>query len=172
MTIPYNERSILLGAGESVQRCIRTLACRVGAYLMSVLLAVGGAVLFAAGAGVGTLVTLAAARRKFSAITEAAEAANSMIAAESEHAIKDLTEAHSRADAMIDAIETSKISTARAEESVAGLIHKINLSREKIDQVSRLSWFERNDAADEARAAKRAAKAEKAERAFIPPIEA
>lgn len=139
---------------------------------MSLLLAAGGAALFAAGAGIGTFVTLAAARRKFAAITEAAEAANAMIAAESEHAIKDLTDAHARADAMIDAIETAKVSTARAEESVAGLIHKINLSREKIDQVSRLSWFERNDVADEARAAKRAAKAEKAERAFIPPVEA
>ncbi len=138
---------------------------------MSILLAAGGAALFAAGAGVGTLVTISAAKRKFAAITEAAEAANAMIAAESEHAIKDLNDAHTRADAMIDAIETAKVSTARAEESVAGLIHKINLSRAKIDQVSRLSWFERNEAADEAREARRAAKAEKSERAFIPPVE-
>lgn len=138
---------------------------------MSLLLAAGGAALFAFGAGVGTLVTLAAAKRKFTAITEAAEAVNAMIAAESEHAIKDLSEAHARADAMIDAIETAKMSTARAEESVAGLIQKINLSREKISEVSRLSWFERDEAAQEARAARRAAKAEKADRAFIPPIE-
>lgn len=138
---------------------------------MSWVLAGGGAALFAAGAIIGTLVTLAAAKRKFSAITEAAEAANAMIAAESEHAIKDLTDAHARADAMIDAIETAKMSTARAEESVAGLIHKINLSREKLDKVSRLSWFERNDAAEEARAARRAAKAGKADDAFIPPVE-
>lgn len=139
---------------------------------MSILLAAGGAALFAAGAGVGTFVTLAAAKRKFAAITEAAEAANAMIVAESEHAIKDLTEAHARADAMIDAFETAKLSTARAEESVAGLIHKINLSRDKISEVARISWFERNEAAAEARAAKRAAKAEMADRAFIPPVEA
>lgn len=139
---------------------------------MSMLLAAGGAALFAAGAGVGTLVTLAAAKRKFAAITEAADAANVMIAAESDLAIKDLTEAHARADAMINAIETSKMSTARAEESVAGLIQKINLSRDKISEVSRLSWFERDEAAEQARAAKRAEKAEKADRAFIPPVEA
>jgi hypothetical protein len=138
---------------------------------MSLLLASGGAVLFAAGAAIGTLVTLAAAKRKFAAITEAAEAANAMIAAESEHAIKDLTDAHARADAMISAIETAKVSTARAEESVAGLIHKINLSRENLDKVSRLSWFERNEAANEARAARRAAKADRANVAFIPPVE-
>jgi hypothetical protein len=139
---------------------------------MSLFLAAGGAALFAAGAGVGTFVTLAAAKRKFAAIADAAEAANAMIGAESEHAIKDLTDAHARADAMIDAIETAKISTARAEESVTGLIHKINLSREKIDQVSRLSWFERDQAGDDARASRRAAKAEKASGAFIPPVEA
>jgi hypothetical protein len=138
---------------------------------MSLLLAGGGAALFAAGAAIGTLVTLAAAKRKFAAITEAAEAANAMIAAESEHAIKDLTDAHARADAMISAIETAKVSTARAEESVAGLIHKINLSRENLDKVSRLSWFERNEAANEARAARRAAKADRANVAFIPPVE-
>lgn len=139
---------------------------------MNWLLAGGGAALFAAGAIVGTLVTLAAAKRKFAAITEAAETANALIAAESELAIKDLTEAHARADAMINAIETAKVSTVRAEESVAGLIHKINLSREKIDKVSRLSWFERDEAAEEARASKRAAKADKANAAFIPPVEA
>jgi len=137
---------------------------------MSILLVAGGAAMFASGAVVGTFVTLAAAKRKFGAITEAAEAANAMIAAESEHAIKDLTEAHARADAMIDAIETAKVSTARAEESVAGLIHKINLSREKIDQVSKLSWFERDEAAAQARETRRAAKADRAERAFIPPV--
>jgi hypothetical protein len=139
---------------------------------MSWVLAAGGAALFAIGGGIGALVTLAAARRKFAAISEAAEAANAMIAAESEHAIRDLTEAHARADAMIDAIETSKLSTARAEESVAGLIHKINVSRQKIGEVSRLSWFERDGAPREARAARRAAKPEHAERAFIPPVEA
>lgn len=138
---------------------------------MSLLLAGGGAALFAAGAAVGTFVTLAAAKRKFAAITEAAETANALIAAESEHAIKDLTDAHARADAMISAFETAKLSTARAEESVAGLIHKINVSREKLDKVSKLSWFERNEAAEEARATKRAAKAGKANSAFIPPIE-
>jgi hypothetical protein len=138
---------------------------------MSLLLAGGGAALFAAGAAVGTFVTLAAAKRKFAAITEAAETANALIAAESEHAIKDLTDAHARADAMINAIETAKLSTARAEESVAGLIHKITISREKLDRVAKLSWFERDKAADEARAAKRAAKAETANSAFIPPLE-
>lgn len=138
---------------------------------MSLLLAGGGAALFAAGAAVGTFVTLAAAKRKFAAITEAAETANAVIAAESEHAIKDLSDAHARADAMISAIETAKLSTARAEESVAGLIDKINISRENLDKVAKLSWFERNEAAEAARAAKRAAKAEKASAAFIPPIE-
>ena len=115
--------------------------------------------------------TLAAAKRKFAAITEAAETANDLIAAESEHAIKDLNDAHARADAMISAIENAKLSTARAEESVAGLIQKINFSREKLDKVAKLSWFERNEAAEEARAAKRAAKAEEQNAAFIPPIE-
>ncbi len=138
---------------------------------MSLLLAGGGAAIFAAGAAIGTFVTLVAAKRKFAAITEAAATANAVIATESEHAIKDLTDAHARADAMINAIETAKLSTAKAEESVAGLIHKINLSRENLDKVARLSWFERSEAADDARAAKRAAKAEKANSAFIPPIE-
>jgi hypothetical protein len=138
---------------------------------MSLLLAGGGAALFAAGAVVGTLVTLAAAKRKFAAIAEAAEAANAMIAAESEHAIKDLTDAHARADAMINAIETAKLSTARAEESVAGLIHKINLSREKLDKVSRLSWFARDDGAEERqhRGGKRGPKFSAGDDAFIPP---
>lgn len=136
---------------------------------MSLLLAGVGAALFAAGAVIGTLVTLAAAKRKFSAITEAAEAANAMIAAESEHAIKDLTDAHARADAMIDAIETAKLSTARAEESVAGLIHQINLSREKLDKVSRLSWFERSDAAGESQNSRRSPKADRSDGAYIAP---
>ncbi|MFN3961184.1 MAG: hypothetical protein ACK4NP_14925 [Parvularculaceae bacterium] len=138
---------------------------------MSLLLAGGGAALFAAGAVVGTLVTLAAAKRKFAAITEAAEAANAMIAAESEHAIKDLTDAHARADAMINAIETAKLSTAKAEESVAGLIQKINLSREKLDKVSRLSWFARNDGAEERQrqSGKRGPEFSAGDDAFIPP---
>lgn len=136
---------------------------------MSLLLAGFGAALFAAGAVIGTLVTLAAAKRKFAAITEAADAANALIAAESELAIKDLTDAHARADAMIDAIETAKLSTAKAEESVAGLIHQINLSREKLDKVSRLSWFERNNAADDSRNPRQAPKADSSEGAFIAP---
>ncbi|MFN0022298.1 MAG: hypothetical protein ACKVS5_00200 [Parvularculaceae bacterium] len=139
---------------------------------MSILLAAGGAALFAAGAGVGTFVTLAAAKRKFAAISEAADTANAMIAAESEHAIRDLSDAHARADAMINAIETAKMSTSRAEESVAGLIHKITLSREKIEAVSRLAWFDRGEAREAKLAEKRAAKAEKAAGAFIPPIDA
>lgn len=147
-------------------------AREAGAYLMSVLLAAGGVALFGVGAAIGTLVTLAAARRKIEAVTEAAEAANATIAAESEHAIKDLSDAHARADAMINAIESARVSTARAEESVAGLIHQISLSREKLDRASRLSWFERSEAAEEARILKRASKAEKGDRAFIPPVEA
>ncbi|MDZ7628964.1 MAG: hypothetical protein U5J99_11250 [Parvularculaceae bacterium] len=139
---------------------------------MSVLLAAGGAALFSAGAAIGAVVTLAAARRKIAAVTEAAEEANAMITAHSEHAFKDLSDAHARADAMISAIETAKMSTAKAEESVADLIQKITLSREKLERASRLSWFERSEAAEEARILKRAAKSEKTERAFIPPVEA
>lgn len=109
---------------------------------MSVVLIVGGAAIFAAGLGVGAAATLALARDKIAAMTAAAERANAVITTHSEDALKELAEAHASAQAMIGAIETAKASTARAETSVTGLISKIHASRESLDEVARLQWFQ------------------------------
>lgn len=108
---------------------------------MSVILIIGGAALFAAGLGVGGALTLALARDKFNAMTAAAEEANAIIEAQSADALKDLADAHAKAEAMIGAIETAKSSTARAETSVTGLISKIHASRERLDKVASRAWF-------------------------------
>jgi len=108
---------------------------------MSAILIAGGAAAFAAGAAVGSSITLALAKDKLAAMTEAAERANAIITSQSDGALKDLAEAHARAEAMISAIETAKLSTARAETSVTSLIAKIHHSRASLEKVARLDWF-------------------------------
>jgi hypothetical protein len=126
---------------------------------MSALLIAGGAAVFGVGAAIGSALTLALAKDKLAAMTEAAERANAIITTQSEGALKDLADAHSRAEAMIDAIETAKLSTARAETSVTNLISKIHHSRTSLEKVARLDWFPSMKRAD---AEKRAMKAEPA----------
>ena len=101
----------------------------------------GGAAIFAAGAWIGSAITLALAKDKLAAMAEAAERANAIITTQSDGALKDLAEAHARAEAMITAIETAKLSTARAETSVTNLISKIHHSRASLEKVARLDWF-------------------------------
>lgn len=108
---------------------------------MSAILFAGGAAVFAVGAAVGSSITLALAKDKLAAMTEAAERANAIITTQSDGALKDLAEAHARAEAMISAIETAKLSTARAETSVTSLIAKIHHSRASLEKVARLDWF-------------------------------
>lgn len=108
---------------------------------MSAMLIAGGAAAFAVGAAVGSAVTLALARDKLAAMTQAAERANAIITTQSEGALRDLAEAHARAEAMIGAIENAKLSTARAETSVTNLISEIQHSRTSLEKVARLGWF-------------------------------
>lgn len=108
---------------------------------MSAFLLAGGAAAFAVGAAIGSAITLALAKDKLAAMSEAAERANAIITTQSEGALKDLADAHSRAEAMISAIETAKLSTARAETSVTNLIAKIHHSRTTLEKVARLDWF-------------------------------
>lgn len=108
---------------------------------MSVLLFAGGAALFAAGAAVGSALTLALARDKLEAMTLAAERASALIMTQSDGALKDLAEAHRRAEAMIGAIETAKLSTARADASVTSLIEKIEDSRASLVEAASRRWF-------------------------------
>lgn len=108
---------------------------------MSIMLVAGAAAIFAAGAAVGSALSLALAKDKLAAMTEAAERANAIIMTQSEGALKDLADAHARTEAMIAAIETAKHSTARAETSVTNLISKIHLSRESLEKVARRDWF-------------------------------
>ncbi len=111
-----------------------------GAGTMSVLFLAGGAA-FAAGAAVGSSITLALAKDKLAAMSAAASQANAIITSQSDDALKDLADAHARAEAMIGAIETAKLSTARAETSVTHLIAKIHHSRASLEKVARLDWF-------------------------------
>lgn len=108
---------------------------------MSALMLAGGGAIFAAGAWIGSAITLALAKDKLAAMAEAAERANAIITTQSDGALKDLAEAHARAEAMIAAIETAKLSTARAETSVTNLISKIHHSRASLEKVARLEWF-------------------------------
>ena len=108
---------------------------------MSAVLFAGGAAVFAAGAAVGSSITLALAKDKLAAMSQAAERANAIITTQSDGALKDLAEAHARAEAMISAIETAKVSTSRAETSVTNLISKIHHSRASLEKVARLDWF-------------------------------
>lgn len=108
---------------------------------MSAVLIAGGAAVFGVGAWIGSALTLALAKDKLAAMTEAAERANAIITTQSEGALKDLAEAHARAEAMIGAIENAKLSTARAETSVTNLIGKIHHSRASLEKVARLDWF-------------------------------
>lgn len=108
---------------------------------MSALLLAGGAAVFAAGAAIGSAITLALAKDKLAAMSEAAERANAIITTQSDGALKDLAEAHARAEAMIGAIENAKLSTERAETSVTTLIAKIHHSRASLEKVARLDWF-------------------------------
>lgn len=119
---------------------------------MSALLFAGGAAAFAVGAAIGSSITLALAKDKLAAMAEAAERANAIITTQSDGALKDLAEAHARAEAMIDAIETAKLSTARAETSVTNLISKIHHSRASLEKVARLDWFPALKPAPRARA--------------------
>ncbi len=124
---------------------------------MSTMLIAGGAAVFAVGAAIGSAITLALAKDKLAAMTEAAERANVIITTQSEGALKDLADAHARAEAMISAIETAKLSTARAETIVTSLISKIHHSRASLEKVARLDWFPafkaRNAAGDAAASA-------------------
>jgi len=108
---------------------------------MDALIYAGGAAVFAVGAAIGSSITLALAKDKLAAMTAAAERANAIITSQSEGALKDLAEAHARAEAMIGAIENAKLSTARAETSVTNLISKIHHSRASLEKVARLDWF-------------------------------
>lgn len=108
---------------------------------MDALIYAGGAAVFAIGAAIGSAVTLALAKVKLAAMTEAAERANAIITSQSEGALKDLADAHARAEAMIGAIENAKLSTARAETSVTQLISKIHHSRASLEKAARLDWF-------------------------------
>lgn len=118
---------------------------------MSAMLIAGGAAAFAVGAAVGSAITLALARDKLAAMTQAAERANAIITTQSEGALRDLAEAHARAEAMIGAIENAKLSTARAETSVTNLISEIHHSRASLEKVARLGWFPSPKAAVTAR---------------------
>jgi hypothetical protein len=109
---------------------------------MSMELYLGGAALFGAGAAIGGALTLALAKDKISAMTDAAEQANAVVASQSEDALKDLADAYAKAEAMIDVIETAKASTARAEASVSDLIARIHHARGLIERVSRKEWFQ------------------------------
>lgn len=108
---------------------------------MGWMLVAGGVAVFAVGLAVGAALTLALARDKFRAMTEAADRASLVLSAQSEGALKDLADAHRKAEAMIGAIETAKLSTARAETSVTGLIANIHESRDGLEKASQLSWF-------------------------------
>jgi hypothetical protein len=109
---------------------------------MSFLLGLVAAGAFALGAVVGVAASFAMARRKFTALHEAAVAAGSLISQRSEHALSDLSDAHARAEAMIDAIENAKISTGRAKLSVTSLMTDIHKSREKFEHAASEDWFE------------------------------
>lgn len=109
---------------------------------MDTMLYLGGAALFAVGAAVGGALTLALAKDKISAMTDAAAQANAVVASHSEDALKDLADAYAKAEAMIDVIETAKSSTARAEASVSDLITRIHHARGLIERVSRKEWFQ------------------------------
>jgi hypothetical protein len=108
---------------------------------MGWMLVAGGAAAFAVGLAVGAALTLALARDKFRAMTQAADRASVVLSAQSSGALKDLADAHRKAEAMIGAIETAKLSTARAGTSVTGLIANIHESRDGLEKAAQLSWF-------------------------------
>lgn len=108
---------------------------------MGWMLVAGGAAAFVGGMAIGAALTLALARDKFRAMTEAADRASLVLSAQSSGALKDLADAHRKAEAMIGAIETAKLSTARAETSVTGLIANIQESRDGLEKAAQLSWF-------------------------------
>lgn len=109
---------------------------------MSLLLGVVAAGAFSLGAIVGVAAAFAMARRKFTALHEAAVAAGTLISQRSEHALSDLSDAHARAEAMIDAIENARVSTGRAKLSVTSLMSDIRQSREKFESAASEEWFE------------------------------
>jgi NAD(P)-dependent dehydrogenase (short-subunit alcohol dehydrogenase family) len=111
---------------------------------MSMLVIAAGAGLFALGAGIGTALTLALARDKITAMTRAAEEASTLIASQSDGALRDLAAAHARAEQLIGAIEAAKLSSAKAEESVTALMANIAESRAEIERVTGLAWFQKN----------------------------
>lgn len=108
---------------------------------MGWMLVAGGAAAFVGGMAIGAALTLALARDKFRAMTEAADRASLVLSAQSSGALNDLADAHRKAEAMIGAIETAKLSTARAETSVTGLIANIQESRDGLEKAAQLSWF-------------------------------
>lgn len=108
---------------------------------MGWMLVAGGAAAFVGGMAIGAALTLALARDKFRVMTEAADRASLVLSAQSSGALKDLADAHRKAEAMIGAIETAKLSTARAETSVTGLIANIKESRDGLEKAAQLSWF-------------------------------
>jgi len=110
------------------------------------MIAIGGG-LFALGAAIGVALTLALARDKISAMTSAAETASSLIASQSDGALRDLAAAHARAEQLIGAIEAAKMSSAKAEESVNALMANIAESRAEIERVTGLAWFQKNSSA-------------------------
>lgn len=110
------------------------------------MIAIGGG-LFALGAVLGVALTLALARDKISAMTSAAETASSLIASQSDGALRDLAAAHARAEQLIGAIEAAKLSSAKAEESVNALMANIAESRAEIERVTGLAWFQKNASA-------------------------
>lgn len=109
---------------------------------MSMIMGLVAAGAFALGTIVGVAAAFAMARRKFTALHEAAHAAGALISQRSEHALADLAEAHARAEAMIDAIENAKLSTGRAKLSVTSLMTDIHHSREKFENAAQEEWFE------------------------------
>ncbi len=108
---------------------------------MSAMVIAGGVILFLGGLGVGALLALALVSDKISAMNAAAVEAHDIIAAYSGGALRDLADAHSRAETMIGAIEAARSSTSRAESSVTRLMQEIAQSREAFDEVANRRWL-------------------------------
>lgn len=107
---------------------------------MNAFLIAGGLGVFALGLALGAALAVALVRDKISAMDAAASEAHAIIAAQSGGALRDLTDAHVKAAAMIDAIEAAKLSTARAELSINRLASEIAQSRAAFDEVARHRW--------------------------------
>lgn len=110
--------------------------------MWSWLIGIVAGVSFALGGVIGVAIAFAMARRKFAAMHDAAQAAGNLISANSQQALADLADAHSRAETMINAIENARLSTGRAKLSVTGLMGDIAASKERFEKAAAQDWFE------------------------------